>query len=164
MTRHLKSIEEGQSGEDRFAAAVADAGYEIRKASFNENVYKHIDFYVDSSNGTFAVDVKAQKRASRGSKAYDNKYTWIEFKNVQGRKGWLYGEADKIAFEGPNGFSIVSREELVTLCESLVDREAFVSSAGRAINKVYTRNGRKDVISRIETSQIESLPSCRLIG
>ena len=169
MAKFKSSIEEGLQGEKRFRGIIESFGLSVKEASFKENVHDHVDFFVKGKTKKlidfhFSVDVKARKRSSRGSSEYDDEYTWIEFKNVQGKKGWLYGKADKIAFETEAGFLMVDREELVKWCEEKVDFKRFARKAYTAIYKVYTRKGREDLISRIKTEDIRNLSSCSLLA
>jgi hypothetical protein len=169
MAKFKSSIEEGLQGEKRFKNIIESFGLVARESSFKENVHDHIDFFIKGKTETligfkFSVDVKARKRKSRDSDEYDDEYTWIEFKNVQGKRGWLYGKADKIAFEVDKGFLMVDREELVKWCEKKVDLKKSVRTPYAAIYKVYTRKGREDLISRIKTADIRSLSSCRLLA
>ena len=78
---------------------------------------------------------------------------WVEFHNVAGKRGWLYGEADKIAFEREKDFVIVDRIALTKFCEKAV-APIFVASAGEALYKIYRRKSRKDVISKVLMSDI----------
>tara|TARA_R110000824_G_scaffold49606_2_gene139258 strand:- start:935 stop:1444 length:510 start_codon:yes stop_codon:yes gene_type:complete len=169
MANFKDSIQEGNNGEKRFRDIVESFGLTAREATFKENVHDHIDFFVKGesknlSDFGFSVDVKARKRTSRGSDEYDDEYTWIEFKNVQGKRGWLYGKADKIAFEIEAGFLMVDRGELAKWCEEKVDFKKSARNAYTAIYKVYTRKGRNDLITRIKTEDIRNLSSCRLIA
>lgn len=169
MGKFKDSIEEGAGGERRFKGIIESFGLVLREASFKENVHDHIDFFIKGKTETlvgfkFSVDVKARKRKSRDADEYDEEYTWVEFKNVQGKKGWLYGKADKIAFETEAGFLMVDREELAKWCEEKVDFNKAVRNPYSAIYKVYTRKGREDLITRIKTEDIRNLDSCRLLA
>tara|TARA_B100001287_G_scaffold273048_1_gene275790 strand:+ start:625 stop:978 length:354 start_codon:yes stop_codon:yes gene_type:complete len=88
---------------------------------------------------------------------------WVEFKNVRGNDGWLYGGATIIAFDMPEegGFSIVDREELALFCEKHV-KDEFVSNKDEAYLKKYTRKDRQDVISILKLHDIKSLMSYRV--
>ena len=169
MANFKSSVEEGSKGEHRFKKIMESFGLLVGEASFKENVHDHIDFFVKGKTEKlvglkFSVDVKARKRKSRDSDEYDEEYTWVEFKNVRGKKGWLYGKADKIAFETEAGFLMVDREELAKWCEDSVDFKKSVRNPYSAIYKVYTRKGREDLISRIKTEDIRSLSSCSLVA
>jgi hypothetical protein len=88
---------------------------------------------------------------------------WVEFKNVRGDKGWLYGGANIIAFDMPEegGFSIVDRQELAFFCEKHV-RNEFVDHKRDAYLKKYTRRDREDVISILKLHDIKNLMSYRV--
>ena len=66
----------------------------------------HIDYWHDDQG----VDVK-------GNNLPDE--IWVELKNVQGKHGWLFGEATSIAFDMPElaSFVVVDREELKDYCK-----------------------------------------------
>lgn len=119
-------------------------------------MHQHIDYWLAmSSNGKkWGVDVK-------GNNLPDE--IWVEFKNVQGKPGWLYGGAAIIAFDIPEegGFSIVDREELAFFCEKHVSKET-VSNKRDAYLKRYTRKDRQDVISILKLHDIKNLMSYRV--
>ena len=88
---------------------------------------------------------------------------WVEFNNVNGNDGWLYGEADYIAFERQNNFTLVNRKELVKIAEELVDLKNTVSSSKLAKYKAYRRYGRSDLISMMELDKIiEMAEDCEI--
>lgn len=138
----------GQNKESEFGALLRERYPEARPATFQEQI-NHIDWVCD--RGT--IDVKAMKRISRGS-AIQSKFIWIEFKSNAGRAGWLYGKQDFIAFEAPEKFVIVRREELQKLAEELCDLDSKVSIAKEAEYKIYTREGKLDEISMILFSDL----------
>ena len=116
---------------------------------------EHIDFYLKSMSGLydFSVDVKSRKKSERSSDWYEDQAVWIEFHNVRGLDGWLYGEADKIAFEREKDFVIVDRVELTKFCEKAV-APIFVKNVNEALYKIYRRKTRKDVISKVLMTDI----------
>tara|TARA_R110000822_G_C15338795_1_gene495955 strand:+ start:24045 stop:24539 length:495 start_codon:yes stop_codon:yes gene_type:complete len=164
MSRFEQSRKEGMSGELRFRDLLESLGFVVEDSTFFQNTKEHIDFLVKSGHGDFSVDVKARKRASRSDDAVDDEYTWIEFQNVRGDLGWLYGEADRIAFEVSDGFLLVDRKDLVRFCETRVNFSQRANNPYSAIYKTYSRKGREDLITRIETSEIRKLESCKLIA
>ena len=105
----------------------------------------------------FSVDVKSRKKASRSDTSFDDVWNWIEFKNVKGNPGWLYGEADYIAFEREKDFILASREELKNFCEERIDQDDRVHSAYEAKYKCYQRAGKKDLITRIRMEDVNNL-------
>ena len=151
-----KCAQEGDRAEDLFVKIAEWKGLICKKSSKADNIASHIDIILDkqASDKTWSVDVKAMKKTSRSASSAQDQYVWIEFKNVQGNKGWLYGKADIIAFELENTFALVNRERLADWCEKNVDMTKTVKSPAEAIKKVYTRKGRKDQISLIPIKEI----------
>lgn len=153
--RWAQSREVGQQGEDRFVLACEALGYRCRKSSRQEDIELHIDYWITRPQGETSVDVKGQKQ---------NEEVWVELKNVRGNAGWLYGHAGYIAFElaSLGGFAVVSRSQLAELIEMTLE-EVFVPKE-QAYLKCYQRDGRLDVITRIELSDLELLPTFKIIN
>ena len=144
----------GDDTEDLFVSACTKLVYACTKTNASTDIFDHIDFYIDRPSGRTSVDVK-------GKNTIDS--IWVEFKNVRGKNGWLYGKAQYIAFDMPelNGFVMVGRNELKDRCEQIIEK-VFVSK-NEAIRKLYTRDGRMDVIAQIQLNDINDLKSYRLI-
>ena len=154
---HKENMEIGLKTESLFEEVAKKENFIVRKSSLSEDRHKHIDFFLEQDHFKYSVDVKARKKTTRGDVKVNDEWTWIEFKNVLGRKGWLYGEADYIAFERANDFLMVNRENLVKFCEDKVDLETMVSRAYQAEYKVYQRQGRKDLITRVRMDDLANL-------
>lgn len=148
------SFELGDLAENLFVTTAKKKGYQCTKSSAKSNMHKHIDYHLEKSGKSRSFDVKSRKRTNRNDKNFNDDWIWIEFKNVQGKKGWLYGDADYIAFERENSFLVVQREELAKLCEKMVDLKSKVTHAKQAKYKSYTRWKRKDVLSQIQVKDI----------
>ncbi len=140
--------EQGFKAEDVFKENI-DSFFEteIIKAKFQDEL-KHIDFHCDVS---FKVDVKSLK---------DKTTIWIEFKNVQGKQGWLYGDCTHFAFERPKGFILVKRDDLIALCDKLVDKTITVDNAKDSLYKLYSRTkwGRHDLLTTLLPSDLLKIP------
>jgi hypothetical protein len=97
------------------------------------------------------VDVKSIK---------DPETLWIEFKGISGGAGWLYGKATHFAFERKDEFQIVCKEDLIELVDSLVDKDAHVSSPKACMYKMYSRKkyGRDDLLSKIHPDDLYKIP------
>lgn len=144
----------GESAENLFEYLAKQKNLNPIKANVKQQI-SHVDFILTVKNGSkYLVDVKARKKSSRTDCKVSDELVWIEFKNVSGNKGWLYGAADYIAFERENDFVIVSRKNLVTLCERLVNNNLKTSTSKDALYKMYSRAGRKDEISMIKMQDI----------
>ena len=154
---HKENMELGLKTENLFEETAKKENFIVRKSSLSEDRFKHIDFFLEQDHFKYSVDVKARKKTARGDVKVNDEWTWIEFKNVLGRKGWLYGEADYIAFERAGDFLMINRENLVKFCEDKVDLKTMVSRAYQAEYKVYQRKGRKDLITRVRMDDLANL-------
>lgn len=147
-------FEDGDRAEKKFKEICEKLGYKTKETSFNENINKHIDLYIKKNIRWFGVDIKAKKRINRNNPTPQSDYIWIEFKNVNGKDGWIYGSATYIAFELDDGFLLVKRKQLVSLVEKIVDTKNSVDKAEDALYKIYTRKDKKDKISLIRASDL----------
>lgn len=159
---YKESIEQGQSAEDKFFRLAKLRGFQIHPATGMEQ-FDHVDFHLTSEeeDGSMnaMVDVKARKRVKRRDVDPQDEWIWVEFKNVRGKDGWLYGLADFIAFEREEDFVLSFRKELVDWCESHVDLSNKVFSPDQAEYVTYTRKGKQDVISMVRMNDIIHLPN-----
>ena len=147
----------------RFDETIQSLGGVSTPSTMDEDIHKHIDRHVNLYNHKFSVDVKSAKATNRGG-VITIDHVWVEFQNVQGNKGWLYGEEDFLAFETKkNKFVLVGRRLLAEFCEKSVDLTDRVSSADAALYKAYKRDGRNDIISRIPLNDIKTINHTMLI-
>ena len=147
----------GNAAEDEFLEILKNKKgiHNVRRADKYENIYDHIDHKFTTSDGkVIRIDTKAMKKVSRSDKKANTDLVWIEFQNVAGKKGWLYGKADLISFERENDFVLVSRKKLLELCEKLVNKKNKVDNAYEALYNSYTRIGRKDIVSQIKMDDV----------
>ena len=147
--RNTEEFKASRIMEATFADEAEERGYDVTKATFYEDTKKHIDFFLEKDGISFSVDVKGRKKASRYNKSYDDVYTWVEFKNINGNPGWLYGGANYIVFEQADKYIFINREQLLAYCLDAVE-DSYVSTGKEAIYKYYTRSGREDLLSRIK--------------
>ena len=154
--RRAYSSSTGRMAEVRFVRSARSKGLLVTKSTHTEDSHAHIAYWlaVSPTGMRWGGDVK-------GNNLPDE--IWVEFKNVQGKPGWLYGGATIIAFDIPEegGFSIVDREELAFFCEKHVKDES-VSNKKDAYLKKYTRKDRQDVITILKLHDIKSLLSYRV--
>ena len=151
----------GQTAEDLFEGWLKQEKRTYRKATLPEQ-YKHIDFVVVSEklNKEVTIDVKASKKVSRRDENINTDILWVEFKNVKGNAGWLYGNNDFTAFHkvDENAFYLVKTADLAKLCENLCN-QGIVTTSSDALYHRYTRAGRKDELSMIK---FEDLKKCNV--
>ena len=110
--------------------------------------------HVDCIWQGFNVDVKGLK------KSHLDGYVLVEFKTVDGRAGWAAGgsKADLIAFQFPEGFYVVKREDLYKLANDKVLANPTASqkpirgnniAASSGLYQLVGRPSRKDVFTYI---------------
>jgi hypothetical protein len=99
-----------------FARLLNKRTTDVRAADLKEQ-FSHVDYISDFGK----IDVKARKRVARKDANVQDDLVWLEFKNVQGKFGWLYGKADWIAFERDEDFVLVKRHDLALMAEKLCD-------------------------------------------
>jgi len=156
---HKDYIKRGISVENKFIQEAYKKGYEVKEASQDDNMFKHIDLILTKEGETFTVDIKARRTGTDKSKGFDDLWTVVEFKNTMGDAGWLYSKSDYIVFEREKDFVFADTKELINMCEDIVDTTNRVSSFRDANYKVWGRSyqGKKDLISRIEMCKITDL-------
>lgn len=148
------ALEMGQNAENCFSSCAQKNGFQVAKASFNDEM-NHIDFHLKSEKGLeISVDVKSRKKINRSDSSVNDDLIWIEFKNVQGRNGWLYGKADFICFERESDFIMVNRQSLAKLSEKLVDTSMINVHSDMPLYTGYQRKNRKDLLSLIKITDI----------
>ena len=148
--RYSNEQQVGDAAYDKFVSIAERKGYEVKKSTRNQDMYDHIDLYLTKNEITVSLDVKAKKKINRYDSNSQSDYTYVEFQNVRGNKGWLYGKADIIAFETDDTFVLVEREGLASYCEKVVDFKTKVGRASESLYKIYSRSDRNDLISMIE--------------
>lgn len=166
-------------------------GWTFRKATKHEDMKDHIDGYVTICDrgramATFSVDLKGDKYTSRANNGrMDCLCQYIEFLNVNGDKGWLFGKADMIAVlnEEMDGFYLIKMKALRKFCEELFsvdlnrsvndiartlttvgcERNLWTSNVECAMHKLYHRRDRLDeIVTQISMDDIKSLCKMRI--
>ena len=56
--RRNESFNRGKQSENKFVKAAQQENFIVRKASREQNMYKHIDFFLEYDHFKFSVDVK----------------------------------------------------------------------------------------------------------
>ena len=159
----------GLNAERLFANLAESKGYVVKSATKEENIFKHIDFFLSKLKEgegikSTSVDVKARKKNERGDKFFNDDWTWVEFVNVHGQDGWLKGKAEFISFERAGDFVIVPRKGLFNwVKQAIADSnggkitlKCKAKNARDARYKYYTREGRGDLLSQVRMKDILS--------
>lgn len=145
----------GEKAENLFSSISNAKGFKCIEASREENIHKHIDFYLEGKDKTVSVDVKSRKKTNRKDSKFNDEWVWVELKNVRGSKGWLYGSADFICFERESDFVLIPRKSLINIVNESVRFDlSMVDKAYQAKYRIYQRSGRRDQITQIEMANI----------
>lgn len=133
-------------------------GGDVRKATRNEDVREHIDFWWISKDGNeYGFDVKGVRKNKRSDKVSDDKINWIELQNVQGKPGWVYGNAKYIAFLTNDSVLYVPRKKLALYVEEKIKGKALSSVNPSSCYIPYQRYGRLDMIVKVPTSDLREI-------
>jgi hypothetical protein len=159
----------GAKAEHRFADALTKLGRKIRFATENENLIGKWDVCTTNDDGSERArfDVKTVKLGGPSGSLL------LELKGISGYAGWLYGEADYIAFEKDRGgFAVFNRGDLADLIETdfLSDGGTYLTHPpylwgnlqltrdkpryGYAVNNFYGRPNRKDVFIYLDAGWV----------
>ena len=158
----------GQAAEDSFIKVAYQRHYKIRKATRKEQC-DHIDYFltglhpISRKEIQVTVDVKAVKKTTRQEKPFNTRWVWLEMVNVQGKRGWVHGKANFIAFERYADFVVIKRDSIRKWVESsgrIRYDLPYVNKSWQAKYRVYCRPGRKDQITLVKMSDILKLDSC----
>lgn len=148
MTSFLKL---GKQTEKEFAQVLTNTlGGTITNTSKKDDIFKHIDLYW---NGV-GIDVKGIKREYRNGNLND-KFHWIELRNVNGDKGWLFGEAKLFAFETFNSYLLIKKSTLIKFIKNKVKKQNINNTP--SLYSYYRRKNRLDVVVKVLTSDLEKI-------
>ena len=145
-----ESRRKGREGETLFAACCSSRGLKFIKSTKNEDMYSHIDGYATDGSVSIAVDVKGAKER-----------VCLEFKNVRGNDGWLYGKASQIAFLSPDKtyFLLVPRVVLMTYAESFMFKPIKPT---KELYYLYSRIGRDDIMTFCTFEDLHKLENTKI--
>ena len=146
--------ESGDRAEEKFKNYLENVKkLKVQKSTQDENIFSHIDYWFwDLHDKKRSVDVKTSNRVTQH---LNDNIAWIEMQNVNGKKGWVYGDADFIAIELECYWLIVPRKRIVDFIEKYVSDD-FVEDKKDALYKKYTRKryGRDDIITIIKIQDL----------
>jgi hypothetical protein len=147
-------VEQGKSVEAKFASVLSGAVF----ATKEQDMHEHWDVM---DNMGVKYDVKGMKKYRRSNDKPTDRLHWIELRNVNGKNGWLYGNADIIAFETRKWWILVEREDLVQFVEGIVWGEETTEKPEPY--KLYQREGRQDLLTILPTVDLLSIASQVLV-
>ena len=116
----------------------------VEYSTKEEDIYEHWDVKM-----SIKVDVKAMKKINRSDESPNENVHYVELKNVHGKNGWLYGDADYFAFETEDYFIMVSKLKLQEFIANKCKTKELCKSP--ELYKLYSREGRMDLITLVKT-------------
>lgn len=141
----------GKEAEIKFFNKMKEISKEVRWATREEDMFKHFDIVADGVK----YDVKSHKKINRWDSTEDNTIVWLEMNNVRGDKGWLLGEADKIAFfVSDREVLIFSRKDLMKWAAANISHPEKEDFHNKKKGRWYKRPGRKDWIAYVDIQDI----------
>lgn len=150
-------LAKGKELEAQFSnALLLSEGGQLLSVSQNDDIKKHIDvrWHPVNKSKPCTFDVKGLKKNNRSDTNLSYNKTWLEFKNVNGEPGSLYGKQDYFAFELKDEWAIVRREELLkNTLNNIKDNTIYTVNPYQDF-LYYQRNGRQDKIVRVPISFI----------
>ena len=140
--RRNYSVSEGNKTEDKFSRLMNSRGNTCIKSSKHDDIYKHIDFYVNN----IGIDVKGNRHLET---------IWVELNNVKGKKGWLRGDAEYIVFDVVElkSFCFFKRDELLEFCSNITE----ATKDKTEYRKLYSRKDRDDLLIKYRFEDIKHL-------
>ena len=126
----------GKRAEKEYAKLYMGDSNNVVFPTESEDYKEHWDV---SINGV-KIDVKAIKKD-------DENIHFVEFKNVLGKKGWLYGDADGFAFETKDYWIEVKKKDL----QNMVHDKCIDKVKGWDFYELSTRPGAKDLFTKVKT-------------
>lgn len=164
---YAKDKKYGKEVEEKFRTYAESKGLNVIDSSDRQNIYEHFDFKVTNSSGkTIKVEVKGEKRVNK-SEPLSKDYTWIEFVGITGHEGWMFGEADYMAFDRGDEYTLVKRTELLeevvkkvflNYCTYIVKENGHIDPV-KNLYKLYQRekDGRKDLMVLIPLTLLDKI-------
>lgn len=139
----MKYKEKFKKIEDKFTEFLKKFG-NTTSATEHEDINEHWDVKLE-----ITFDVKAIKKTNRIDEETNENIHWVELRNVNGDKGWLYGNADYFAFETDEYWILVEKEVLQEFISEKCKEK--IKTEVPSLYKFYTRKNRKDVLTLVKT-------------
>lgn len=140
-------VSEGKKVEQQFAQLFNRVAY----ANEQQDMYDHWDVELQTR-----VDVKGMRKIRRTDDAPTEDYQWIELKNVTGKPGWLFGQADLFAFETARLWVLVDKQRLQDFTKSVLIKQIKPEPT---LYYLYQRKGRQDMLVLVKTLDLCGIAS-----
>lgn len=149
---------EGMMKELKFKKKLEELGFVVEKSTKNQDIFEHWDFKIIKDDINLKIDLKGLKEQAK-----NNNLHWIEIKNVNNKVGWAYSEyVDAFVFELIDSWIMVDKILLQGLIKNKVVK-IKVSDKNDCLYKLYTREGRKDILTMVTTNDLLSITKLKII-
>ena len=133
-------LKRGKEVEQEFARLFND----VTETTKLEDIDGHIDMKI-----SVGIDVKGLKKVRRHDSEANENIHWVEIKSVQGKAGWLYGDALFFSFELKDYWIVVSKKDLQEFIAEKCKEK--IKTEKPDFYKLYQREGRKDIITLVSS-------------
>ena len=151
----------GTETEQRFLKDCESLGIVCTKSTPQEDMEDHFDFIITAKGKEFKVDVKGLKKLTRKDAEAQEDYHFLEIVSVAKKRGWAFGKADLFVFETFGYWIFVKKDALQKLILEKVKKEK-VSKVTECLYKLYTREGRQDLITMVKSLDLMAIASKRM--
>ena len=159
--RMEKCFKDGWDAEKRFINSYLT---HIKYPTKQQDIYEHWDVQgvcIKISDKELKFDIKSSGKLREFNHKKPLKEVWVEGKNISGNDGWLRGKADYIAFEREQTWFIVNRKDLLELTITKLKENNY--KTGKGIYLISTRRGRKDKITQVPFTDMETIEHYQLL-
>ena len=151
-----KMYNDGLKVEDYFIELATRDGFKCLRATKYQDRNEHWDVQISKDNKIARIDVKGFKESHKTG------FTWVELQAVDGKRGWVKGDAHVIAFEREDRFELIHRAKLLKLVESkILNPTGYVYIKPKDLSEIkyyrYKRMGRQDILVVIPFDDIKHL-------
>ena len=96
------------------------------------------------------VNIRPLQKNSRADSKPNENIHWVEALNSMGKKGWLYGPSNYIAFETNDYWVLVEKNKLAEFIASKV-QDPNITNNSSLFYKKFRLDGRKDILVKVKT-------------
>lgn len=161
-----KCIDKGKEDEKLVGELlIQQCGGEYKIANIQEDTKKHIDiWWYSPQKGKIGIDVKGLRKNNRSDSKTDDTINWLEIKNIQGDKGWIFGDMDYIAFLTNNEVLFVKPHKIYgLLLQNTIGKNLVYENNNLEFYQPYQRYKRKDIIVKIPTEDLRKITHFKLL-
>lgn len=146
----------GTQAEKAFVKYCQDHNFRLRPATKYENTVLHYDYVVELQRQQvyLRVEVKSIKSRRRGLPP-DPRVIFVELRDIHGNPGWLYGASDMVAFQQPDNFIFIKRQDLLRVVEQIRPQCRVALQSG-IHHTLYSRANRHDLLLVLDTDDIKN--------